>query len=392
MKVIGMISGTSFDAIEAVALNISLADHLLTSELLAHHSVEYSSDLHRRIDAVLPGHTTTIEEVCQLDTLIGQNFAEVAGELADEVFAGEADVVCSHGQTVFHWVGGGHALGTLQLGQGAWIAERTGATIVEDVRIRDIAAGGHGAPLASLLDVLLLGVHPVVVRGSLNLGGISNMTVVGPEMDPIAFDIGSANALMDAAVGWLTEGRETFDRDGVRAARGSVDRELLEHLLEDPYYDTPAPKSTGKEYFHLAYLQEAVGTRAIAPDDLLATLAALTVECVARAVEEYDVTELFVAGGGTRNPVLMNGLRERLGDVPIALIDEFGVPEEAKEACLFAIIGFLSVHGLPSIVPSATGAHRASVLGAIVPGRQAIVALPHKDTPNAIVFHDERRP
>ncbi len=182
MKVIGMISGTSFDAIEAVAMNISLADHLLTAELLAHHSVEYSSDLHRRVEFVLPGHATTIEEVCQLDTLIGQNFAEVAGDLADEIFGGEADVVCSHGQTVFHWVEGGHALGTLQLGQGAWIAERTGATVVEDVRIRDIAAGGHGAPLASLLDVLLLGVHPVVVRGSLNLGGISNMTVVGPEM------------------------------------------------------------------------------------------------------------------------------------------------------------------------------------------------------------------
>ncbi len=390
MKVIGMISGTSFDAIEAVAMNISLADHLITAELLAHHSVEYSSDVHRRVEFVLPGHATTIEEVCQLDTLIGQNFAEVAGDLADEFFDGEADVVCSHGQTVFHWVEGGHALGTLQIGQGAWIAERTGATVVEDVRIRDIAAGGHGAPLASLLDVLLLGVHPVVVRGSLNLGGISNMTVVGPESDPIAFDIGTANALMDAAVGWLTEGREAFDRGGERAARGTVDRDLLELLLADPYYDMPAPKSTGKEHFHLAYLQGAVGTREIAPDDLLATLAALTVETVARAVEEYEVTELFVAGGGTRNPVLMNGLRARLADVPVALIDEFGVPEEAKEACLFAIIGFLSVHGLPAVVPSATGAHRASVLGAIVPGRQAIVTLAHKDAPGAIVFHDER--
>ncbi|MGC2486849.1 MAG: anhydro-N-acetylmuramic acid kinase [Acidimicrobiales bacterium] len=390
MRVIGMISGTSFDAIEAVAMNLSLEDHLITAELLAHHSVEYPSELHRRIELVLPGHVTTIEEVCQLDTLIGQNFAEVAGALADEYFAGQADVVCSHGQTVFHWVEGAHALGTLQLGQGAWIAERTGATIVDDVRIRDIAAGGHGAPLASLLDVLLLGVHPKVVRGSLNLGGISNITVVGPECDPIAFDIGSSNALMDAAVSWLTDGREAFDRDGERAARGTVDLDLLEQLLGDPYYDAPAPKSTGKEYFHLEYLTGALGEREIAPDDLLATLAALTVETVARVVEEYGVTELFVAGGGTRNPALMNGLRERLADVPIALIDEFGVPEEAKEACLFALIGFLSVHGLPAIVPSATGAHRASVLGALVPGRQAIVRAPLTDAPTAIVFHDGR--
>jgi anhydro-N-acetylmuramic acid kinase len=390
MRVIGMISGTSFDAIEAVAMNLSLDDHVIAAELLAHHSIEYPSELHRRIELVLPGHTTTIEEVCQLDTLIGQNFADVAGGLADEFFAGEVDVVCSHGQTVFHWVEGAHALGTLQLGQGAWIAERTGATIVEDVRIRDIAAGGHGAPLASLLDVLLLGVHPAVVRGSLNLGGISNITVVGPEMDPVAFDIGSANALMDAAVGWLTDGREAFDRNGERAARGSVDHDLLEELLADPYYDTPAPKSTGKEYFHLAYLQEALGTREIAPDDLLATLAQLTVETVARAVDEYGVTELFVAGGGTRNATLMSGLRRRLANVPLALIDEFGVPEEAKEACLFALIGFLSVHGLPAIVPSATGAHRASVLGAIVPGRQAVAHLSGEDAPTSIVFRDGR--
>jgi anhydro-N-acetylmuramic acid kinase len=239
---------------------------------------------------------------------------------------------------------------------------------------------------------LLLGVHPVVVRGSLNLGGISNITVVGPEREPIAFDIGSSNALMDAAVGWHSEGREAFDRDGERAARGTVDVDLLEVLLADPYYETPAPKSTGKEYFHLEYLQAAVGTREIAPDDLLATLAALTVETVARAVEEYEVTELFVAGGGTRNPTLMTGLRRRLADVRISLIDEFGVPEEAKEACLFALIGFLSVHGLPAIVRSATGAHRASVLGALIPGRQAIVTLPEKDAPTAIVFHDGRRP
>jgi anhydro-N-acetylmuramic acid kinase len=197
---------------------------------------------------------------------------------------------------------------------------------------------------------------------------------------------------MDAAVGWLTEGREAFDRDGERAARGTVDVDLVEVLLADPYYETPAPKSTGKEYFHLEYLQAAVGTREIAPDDLLATLAALTVETVARAVEEYEVTELFVAGGGTRNPTLMTGLRRRLADVPISLIDEFGVPEEAKEACLFALIGFLSVHGLPAIVRSATGAHRASVLGALIPGRQAIVTLPEKDAPTAIVFHDGRRP
>jgi anhydro-N-acetylmuramic acid kinase len=390
VKVIGMISGTSFDAIEAVAMNLSLDDHIVSAQLLGHRSVPYSPELRRRIAMVLPENTTTIEEVCRLDTLVGQSFADVARALADAYFGGEADVVCSHGQTVFHWVDDGRALGTLQLGQGAWIAERTGATVVEDVRSRDIAAGGHGAPLASLLDVLLLGRHPESVRGSLNLGGISNITVVGPNVEPIAFDIGSSNALMDAAVTWMTEGREVFDRDGERAARGHADAALLHELLADPYYDAPAPKSTGKEYFHLEYLRAVIGTREIAPDDLLATLCELTVETVARAVEKYEVSELFVAGGGTRNPVLMAGLRGRLADLPISLIDEFGVPEDAKEACLFALIGFLSVHGLAGVIPSATGAREATVLGAIVPGRQPIASWAPEEAPTSIVFHDGR--
>jgi anhydro-N-acetylmuramic acid kinase len=385
-----MISGTSFDAIEAVAMNLSLESRVVSAELLGHHSVPYSPVLRNRIALVLPENSTTIEEVCRLDTLIGQSFAEVANDLSLAHFDGEADVICSHGQTVFHWVEDGHALGTLQLGQGAWISERTGATVVDDVRSRDVAAGGHGAPLASFLDVLLLGVHPASVRGSLNLGGISNITIVGPSAEPVAFDIGSSNALMDAAVTWITNGEEVFDRDGERAARGSVDETLLNELLDDPYYAAPAPKSTGKEYFHFEYLRDALGTREIAPDDLLATLCELTVETVARAVEEYGVTELFAAGGGTRNPVLMAGLRRRLSGVPISLIDVFGVPEDAKEACLFALIGFLSVHGLAGTIPSATGARRASVLGAIIPGRQPIASWSSDESPTSIVFHDRR--
>src|SRR5580698_1917407 len=203
MKVLGMISGTSFDAIEAVAMDLTLEHGVVHAQLLGHSSVPYEDSLRTRIANVLPPGATTIDEVCRLDTSIGHSFADVARALGDEHFAGSPDVVCSHGQTVFHWVDGGHALGTLQLGQGAWIEEHTGATVVYDVRSRDIAAGGHGAPLASLLDVLLLGKNPPNVRGSLNLGGISNITVVGPSAQPIAFDIGSSNALMDAAVTWL---------------------------------------------------------------------------------------------------------------------------------------------------------------------------------------------
>jgi anhydro-N-acetylmuramic acid kinase len=372
VKVIGMISGTSFDAIETVAAELSLDGAALVADLRSHVSAEYPPELHARIARILPPADTTIEEVCRLDTAIGQRFAEVADEVARQTFGGEADVVCSHGQTVYHWVEDARALGTLQLGQPAFIAERTGATIVGDVRARDVAAGGHGAPLASLIDVLLLGSEPDRVRGSLNLGGISNVTVVGPGREPIAYDIGPANALLDAVLADATNGEETFDREGLRAARGTVDEELLERLLDEPYYALAPPKSTGKELFHLRYVRERIGTRELALDDLLATLTALSAETVAAELRRLEVADVVAAGGGTRNPTLMAELERRLGAVPIEPFDSFGIAEAAKEALLFAVIGFLTVHGLPATVPSCTGARHPSILGAVIPGRRRL--------------------
>ncbi|MCU1489008.1 MAG: anmK, partial [Acidimicrobiaceae bacterium] len=254
MRVIGMISGTSFDAVEAVLADIDQNGDTLLGEVVVHRSVPYPEQLRSAIAATLPPAATTMEAVCKLDVAIGQHFGAVAAELAREVGGAPPDVVCSHGQTVFHWVEGSRALGTLQLGEPAWIAEATGATVVHDVRNRDIAAGGQGAPLASLLDVLLLAPPPGVVRGALNLGGIANVTVLGGGRDPVAFDIGPANALMDAALDRLTGGAERFDRDGRRAAGGEIDGALLDALLDDPYFALSAPKSTGKERFNLDYL------------------------------------------------------------------------------------------------------------------------------------------
>jgi anhydro-N-acetylmuramic acid kinase len=386
MKVIGMISGTSYDAIEAVAMEMSFDGEVINADLLGHVSVPYDAHLRQMVDEVMPPSNTSIEKVCQLDTLIGQSFAAVAARLNAEYFDDAADVVCSHGQTVFHWVNDGHALGTLQVGQPAWIAELTGATVVFDIRSRDIASGGHGAPLASLLDVLLLGRRPGHVRGALNLGGISNMTVVGPTLEPIAFDIGPANALMDAAVTWLSGGVEVFDDGGRRGARGTVDEALLSVFLEEPYYAAPAPKSTGKELFHAEYLRERIGERAIAPDDLVATLTALTAETVAAAVSALQVSELFVSGGGTRNPTLMFEIERRLPNVRIERIDVLGVEESAKEAALMSLIGFLTVHEMEGTIASCTGAAKSQILGAIVPGRQPVLRRAEQPTPTSIVF------
>jgi anhydro-N-acetylmuramic acid kinase len=391
VRVIGMISGTSYDAIEAVAADLELDGSTVVVDMLGHVSAPYPPELYNAVASLLPPAPTTIEQVCRVDTAIGQRFAEVATELAGGCCDGRVDVVCSHGQTVFHWVEDGHARGTLQLGQPAFIAERTGATVVSDVRTRDIAAGGHGAPLASLLDVLLLGAHPDRVCGSLNLGGIANATVVGPEHEPIAFDIGPANALLDAVMSSSSGGRETYDRDGSAAARGTVDDELLARFLDEPFYAAAPPKSTGKELFHLDYVRERVGERPIARDDLLATLTALSAEVVAADMRRLGVRELVVAGGGTRNPTLMGELERRLPGVTIGTIAEHGVAEAAKEALLFALIGFLTVHGLPGVIASCTGASRATVLGSVVRGATPLPLAQDPASPTRLVVRTPLR-
>jgi anhydro-N-acetylmuramic acid kinase len=380
-----MISGTSFDAVEAALADLELAGDTLICHLVEHRSVPYPAAVREAIAAILPPAGTTIEQVCHLDVAIGQFFATVARGLVDS--HGGVEAVCSHGQTVYHWVEGGAAKGTLQLGEPAWVAEATGAVVVSDVRNRDIAAGGHGAPLASLLDVLLLGREPAVVSGSLNLGGIANATIVARGREPIAFDIGPANALLDATVEWLTGGQEHYDRDGARAGRGRADERLVDRLMDDPYFSLPPPKSTGKEYFNLGYVTSRLGRsrldpgrpdpgrpdgKSVGPDDLLASITVATAEVVATALRNFDVGDLLVAGGGTRNATFMGLLRERLPGVRIRRTDELGVPEAAKEALVFAIIGFLTLHGLPATIPSCTGAQRPSVLGSVTPGQRPL--------------------
>jgi len=378
VRVIGLISGTSFDAIEAAAVDFELDGETIAASVAATSSTPYEPDVRQRIAAALPPAATTLEEICALDTLIGQAFADAAASLE---LAEPAQLVCSHGQTVYHWVDGRRALGTLQLGQPAWIAERLGVPVVSDLRSRDIAAGGQGAPLASILDVLLLGgeARPCA---ALNLGGIGNITVIRPGGPPIAYDTGPANALLDLAM-TRDGGDEPFDRDGARATRGCADGALLERLLAEPYYTLAPPKTTGKELFHAGYLDGIE----LPLDDLLATLVALTVETVARELERWRVERVVVSGGGARNPAIMAGLATRLPGVDLVPFDELGLPAESKEAVVFALIGFLTAHGLPGAVPSCTGASRAAVLGTITPGiRPLLLPEPPPAPPRRLVL------
>lgn len=308
--------------------------------------------------------------MCELDTRIGQAFAALAVRADRELCDGRAELIGSHGQTVYHWVGEGRAYGTLQLGQPAWIAEATGRPVVSDLRTRDIAAGGQGAPLVSVVDTLWLRGRPGVCV-ALNLGGIANLTVV-PDGggEPLAYDTGPGNALIDAAVRHLTDGRLDRDEDGAMAARGTVHGPLLDRLLAEPYYARPAPKTTGKELFHLPYLRAALaGLGPLPADDVVATVTELTAVTVAGAVRSAGAGEVVASGGGTRNPALLAALRRALGAVPLRTSDELGLPSAAKEAYAFAVLGFLSAHGLAGTVPACTGARHPSVLGSITPGR-----------------------
>lgn len=371
MRVLGMISGTSHDGIDAAVVDFHFDDGALTGTVHHRSSTPYSTGLRTRLINALPPAPTTLAEVCELDTLIGQEFAEVAARALSE---NAADLIVSHGQTVFHWVDGGHALGTLQIGQPAWIAERTGTPVISDVRIRDITVGGHGAPLVSFLDSLLLAGQEGT-SAALNLGGISNMTVLTGAGESYAYDIGPANALIDTVVSSAGLHPLGYDEGGRIAASGRPDETLLEFLLMDPYYGLPSPKSTGKELFNGSYVRDAVARSGASPTtvDLVASLTELTVRTVAQDVRRAGANLLVVSGGGCRNPVILDGLRLALPGVRVVRSDEFGAPADDKEAIAFALLGWCTAHGLAGTVPTGTGAREARILGSITPGKGPLV-------------------
>ncbi|MDO0938186.1 anhydro-N-acetylmuramic acid kinase [Streptomyces sp. DG2A-72] len=383
MRVIGLMSGTSYDAIDAAAAELDLVGDTLVLKRLGMVSEPYEAELRDALAAALPPGAVTMAEVCRLDTRIGQAFTAAAVRADRELCEGRAELVASHGQTVYHWVADGRVHGTLQLGQPAWIAEATGLPVVADFRPRDIAAGGQGAPLVALVDRLWLRGRPGMPV-ALNIGGIANLTAP----DGTAFDTGPGCALIDAAARGFSGGRLEYDKDGALAARGRVHHLLLERLLAEPYYALPAPKTTGKELFHLRHLHEALaGLGTLPAEDVLATLTMLTARTVADAVRGVGATEVIASGGGTRNPVLMRRLAELLPGVALGTSDELGLPSDAKEAYVFAVLGFLTVHGLPGTDPAGTGARHARMLGSVTPGRDGLrLPAPATESPVRLVL------
>ncbi len=401
MLVIGLISGTSVDAIDAALVEIDRAGTTLYVTLHAFAMYPFDETLRNRVRQLLPPHVGSTVDVCEVNVLLGEAFAQAVQAIAPRAGLSTAQLglIASHGQTVYHQVSPGSVRSTLQLGDPAIIAERCGSTVVSDFRPRDIAAGGEGAPLVPYLDQLLLS-DPERYRAVQNIGGIGNVTYLPPsegdskELPLQAFDTGPGNVLIDEAVRLLTGGQATFDRDGRMAAAGTVDEELLSEWLAHPFFRQPPPKSTGREAWGpeqaRRYVEQA-RAHGLGLNDTLATITALTARSIADAYRRYlgRIDEILVGGGGARNPTLLAMLEAVLPDTPVRTVDDVALDADAKEAIAFAVLGYASLHGWPNNVPAATGARHPVVLGNITPGPnyrallEQVVSMP-RDPPTRI--------
>jgi anhydro-N-acetylmuramic acid kinase len=358
MKVAGIMSGTSLDGIDVAVVELPAI------RTVKFYSVPYPAAIRARLLAVSNAQTHTAE-ISRLNFELGELYAKAV------LRAGKVDLIGCHGQTIYHQ----GRRNTLQIGEPAVLAERTGVPVVSNFRARDIAAGGQGAPLVPYVDYRLFR-HPRRARIALNIGGIANITVIPPRAKPedvIAFDTGPGNMVIDALVKEATAGKQNYDRGGRIAARGNVDRKLLADLLRDPYYRKRPPKSAGREQYGAEFIQRMKVGQALSPANLIATATVLTAATIARAVEAFRprncATDLIVSGGGVHNPQIMAHLSALLPEVAIATSTDFGVDADAKEAIAFAVLAYETWRGKPSNLPSATGARRSVPLGSVTPTR-----------------------
>lgn len=384
MRVIGLMSGTSADGVDAALVEILPGGDRPAVRLLAFTEAPYPAGLRERILAVATAGST--EEVCRLNAYLGELFAEAASAVAAQagVALAAVDLIGSHGQTLHHLPaprseGGRLVRSTLQVAEPAVIAERTGVTTVADFRPRDLAAGGQGAPLTPLAHHLLFG-HPARDRAVLNLGGIANLTILpagGEAAGVTGFDTGPGNVLLDEFVRAAGLSAKGYDEGGRLAAAGAVRADLLEELLAHPFVRQIPPKSTGRETFGPAFVQAFRSrlTAAGVPDqDGLATLGAFTARAAADHVRRYappggQIQELIVMGGGAENAFVLAELAAALPVCRVCRAEDLGVPARAVEAMAFAILGYLTSVGGVGNLPGVTGAAGPRVLGCIVPGR-----------------------
>ena len=365
---IGLISGTSADGIDAALVRFEQD----RPQLVHARTHPWPDALRTQILRVAQDETRLdLDAYGRLDVAIGQVFAEAVRQLLERssTLAAKVRAIGSHGQTIRHRPNGEHPF-TLQIGDASVMAERCGIDVVADFRRADVAAGGQGAPLLPAVHAMLLA-HPGHTRIVLNLGGIANITVLAANGHVSGFDTGPANGLMDA---WCLRHRgEAFDRDGAFAASGRIDEALLTRLMSDPYFALPPPKSTGREHFHLGWLDAQLDGFSLSPADVQATLLELTARSVAESIDRHaaDAMDVLLCGGGVHNSALVQRLRERLQPRALNSTAVYGVDPDYLEATAFAWLARQRLLGLPGNLPAVTGARGPRVLGAIYPAPRA---------------------
>ncbi len=375
MRVIGLISGTSIDGIDAALVDIEGAGYVINVHYVDGLTYPYPTDLKQQITQVCAGQPLTMVDLATLDDAIAYEFAQAAQALMAQ--AGSTDLVASHGQTVFHRpVEPGNRLGySVQLGRGAAIARQVNCPVVSDFRRADLEAGGEGAPLVPIVDLCLLS-HAQQRRCVQNIGGIGNVTYLPPwpqrqAVPPkvLGWDTGRGNSLIDIAMATLSEGTLTYDRDGTWAAQGTVCLDLVQQWLKHPYFTQSPPKSTGRELFGWSFFNQCypmAQQRGLSPTDLVATLTEFTAAAIAQEYSTFlpdQPDTILVGGGGSCNPVLMDRLQAYCPDCPVMSTDAVGLSASYKEAIAFAVLGFWHWQRFPGNLPTVTGATLPVVLG-----------------------------
>lgn len=386
MRVLGLMSGTSGDGIDVALVRIHGRGWRLRAHLENSCTLPYSPRVRRLLLRLANANRQpilSVAEISEANFLLGELFARAARQACRRfrVRLAAIDLIGSHGHTVHHQPSAGkrtsaQVASTLQLGEPAVIAERTGVPVVANFRARDLAAGGQGAPLVPYVDYLLYR-HPRRGRVALNLGGIANLTVIPANASPqkvFAFDTGPGNMVIDAVIEHGTRRRLRYDRSGRLAARGQPLAPLLRRLLRHSYFRQRPPKSTGREQFGQEFAESFLRrAQRSSLSDRVRTATELTVESIRVAFDRFilpraRVHDVILGGGGTRNTFLVERLRQSLPALTFIPAGQLGVEGKAKEAFAFAVLAYQTWHGQPANLPSATGARHPVVLGAIVPG------------------------
>ena len=383
--VIGLMSGTSVDGIDAAIVEIS--GHGLKTEidLIAFETFPFPSGVPQRILALCQPDTGRVDDICEMNFYIGHLFAEAAKYVLQKsgMHASDITLIGSHGQTIHHLpkdtstdCNDSRYPSTLQVGEPAVIAHETGIPTIADFRVADMAAGGQGAPLVSYPDYLLFHDSEKTV-GLLNIGGIANLTVLpanGTFDTVCAADTGPGNMCIDAVISEITEGAEHYDKDGARAAQGTFHQPLIDEWLKHPFLHLSPPKTTGREMFGHTYAMECLAAcreHKLSDNACISMLTELTVQTIADYVarfiaEQNPIDTLYVSGGGVHNQTIMRRLSELLADTAVESVDNSGISADAKEAIAFAILANETLHGNAGNLPSATGASVRKILGKFV--------------------------